>query len=155
MRPDDSQPPWSDRREPAGTPRSGAHVLDDLVVVVVDDEKDARDAMSRTLREAGAAVMLAASGQEACDVLEAILPDVLVTDLVMPGLTGCDLMEVVRSNPRTAAIPAVAVTPDDPAQDREQAYTAGFDFLLAKPVEPASLVETVAAAAGRGPQTRE
>jgi CheY-like chemotaxis protein len=125
--------------------------LDHLIVVVVDDEAEDRDRICAMLRSAGALVTPAGSAKDAFDILEAVLPDVLVSDMVMPGLTGCDLMEVVRTNPRTAALPAVALTPDDPAGDREQAFTAGFDFLLGKPLEPTALIETVATAAGRRP----
>jgi CheY-like chemotaxis protein len=132
---------------------AGGGVLDSVIVVVVDDEVEARDAITNALRGAGALVTPAASAREAFDILEALLPDVLVSDLVMPGLTGCDLMEIVRTDPRTAAIPAVAVTPGKPLEDQEQAYTAGFDFLLGKPVELATLVATVATAAGRGRPT--
>ena len=149
MQLDDSQAAPSDTRPRDDRMSPLTRVLDHLVVVVVDDEADEREAISAPLREAGAFVMSAASGREAFDILDALLPDVLVSDMVMPGVTGCDLMEVVRTDPRTAAIPAVAVTPDDPHEDQEQAFTAGFDFVLGKPIEPVSFVEIVATAAGR------
>jgi CheY-like chemotaxis protein len=124
--------------------------LDHVIVIVVDDERPSRERASAVLRAAGAAVMPAGSAREAFDVLDALLPDVIVSSVDLPRLSGCDLMEVVRTDPRTAAIPSVAVMPGSEFYEAEQAYTSGFDFLLTTPFEASTLVETVATAAGRG-----
>jgi CheY-like chemotaxis protein len=126
-----------------------AGVLGRLKVLVVDDDEDARDLISTTMRHAGAQVMSASSADEALQLLESAEPDVIVSDIAMPNGTGYDLVRQVRATPRLARIPAIALTAFGRLEDRERALDAGFNFHVVKPVEPMHLVHAVAAAVGR------
>jgi CheY-like chemotaxis protein len=126
-----------------------AGVLNELSILVVDDDADARDLIATTLRYAGAQVVPAASLRDALDLLQTNTPDVVVSDIAMPNGTGYDLVRQVRAIARLARIPAIALTAYGRLEDRERALSAGFNFHIAKPVEPLHLVHAVAAAVGR------
>jgi PAS domain S-box-containing protein len=123
--------------------------LEGLRVLVVDDEPDARDLICTALRQAGAEAVPAAAVAEALELLESLVPDVVLSDIAMPTATGYDLLRQARDRPRTAKVPMVALTAYNRLEDRERALHAGFDAHVGKPVEPLALVRAVAAAAGR------
>jgi CheY-like chemotaxis protein len=125
------------------------HALDGVRVLVVDDDEDARDLLRTALSQAGAQVSTAAGAREALDQLEADQFDVLLSDIAMPNGTGYDLLRAVRASPRTAALPAVALTAYSRAEDRERILHAGFNFHIGKPFELAVLVRMLAIAVGR------
>lgn len=124
-------------------------LLENLNVLVVDDDADARDLISTALRHAGATVIAASSVHGALDLLDTHRPDALVSDIAMPHGTGYDLVQAVREMPRVAQIPAIALTAYGRPEDRDRALTAGFDLHIVKPVEPRHLVGAVAKAVGR------
>jgi signal transduction histidine kinase len=117
-----------------------------LRVLVVDDEADARDWIARVLTDAGADVREAASADEAMRSLQGFRPQVLVSDIGMPGRDGYALIREIRMLPDTAtsAIPAVALTAFARAEDGIRALTAGFQLHLGKPVDEARLLAAVA-----------
>jgi signal transduction histidine kinase/CheY-like chemotaxis protein len=119
--------------------------LNQLTVLVVDDDEDARDLISTTLQHEGARVLTAASLREALEILVDATPDVVVSDIAMPNGTGYDLAKWLRTSPKHASIPAIALTAYGRVEDHERALTAGFNLHLVKPVEPLHLVQTVAA----------
>jgi two-component system, chemotaxis family, CheB/CheR fusion protein len=125
--------------------------LHGLSVLVVDDDPDVRDALAGVLERCGARVRAAAAVGEAMIALREAVPDVLVSDLGMPGDDGYELMRQVRLLPSDAggALPALAVSAYARESDRKKALAAGFRVHLAKPVAPAELVDQVARAAGR------
>jgi PAS domain S-box-containing protein len=129
--------------------RESDNVLAGLTVVVVDDDPDARDLVTVTLRHAGAEVTPAGSAREALEILAVSVPDVLVSDIAMPNGTGYELVQQIRITPRTAQLPAIALTAYDRPEDRERSLKAGFDFHVGKPVDPQYLVHVVVSAAGR------
>ncbi len=144
-----------DRRHPArseGAERGPAdpagHFADfsGLKVLVVDDEPDARGLMRRLLEDSGATVLEASSAADALSLLRAARPDVLVSDIGMPGESGYALIRQIRALPPDAggATPAVALTAYARSEDRMQAILAGFQHHVAKPVEPAELIAMVA-----------
>ncbi len=120
-------------------------------VLVVDDDGDTREILRSILAHRGASVRTAASVDEALRSLHDRLPDVLVSDIGMPGEDGYDLIKKVRSLDREngGRIPAVALTAFARSGDRRRAISAGFHMHLAKPIEPAELVTVVASLAGR------
>jgi CheY-like chemotaxis protein len=120
-------------------------------VLVVDDERDARDFLTLVLQRAGASVIAVASAAEALRVLESDKMDVLVADVAMPGEDGYALIRKVRalSREQWRSIPAAAVTAYAGVGDRARALSAGFDRHVAKPVSAADLVALVAGLAGR------
>ncbi len=125
------------------------HVLAGLNILVVDDDEDARDLVTVTLRQAGAQVKSAASAREALESLGADVPHVLVSDIAMPNGTGYELVQQIRTTPRWAQLPAIALTAYDRPEDRERSLKAGFDFHVGKPVDPQYLIHVVVSAAGR------
>jgi len=126
-------------------------ILAGLNIIVVDDEADARQMISRILRQQGAEVAVAASAEEAIEHLKKRRPDVLVSDIGMPKENGYELIRSVRLLERgfEKALPAAALTAFASQEDRQQAFHAGFQKHLAKPVQAKVLIRTVAELAGR------
>jgi PAS domain S-box-containing protein len=124
--------------------------LDDLTILVVDDEADTRELLRQGLEYCGAKVRVAGSAAEALDELKVSLPDVVISDIGMPGSDGYDLIRQVRRLPaaRGGKIAAIALTAYTRTEDRLQALRAGYDMHVPKPVELAELV-TVAASVVR------
>ena len=116
--------------------------LDGCRVLVVDDEPESRDLLSRVLEHAGAQVATASSAMEAWAALQADAPDVLVSDIEMPGEDGYALMRRARalSDAPAGRLIAVAVTAHARPTDRVRALQAGYQWHLPKPFEPAELV---------------
>jgi signal transduction histidine kinase/CheY-like chemotaxis protein len=115
-------------------------------VLVVDDDPDTLQTLTTVLEMAGAAVRSAASVPEAMAVLAEWLPDVLVSDIGMPGEDGYAFIRRVRAlaRERGGAIPALALTAYARVEDRLQVLDAGFQMHVPKPAEPAELVALVA-----------
>ena len=122
-------------------------------VLVVDDEADARDALVCLLERYGASVRPAASVAEAMNELASDVPDVLVSDLGMPGEDGYELIRRVRLLPADAGgrLPSLAVSAYATSEHRKRVMRTGFQKHLEKPVAPAELVTEVAKLAGRRP----
>ena len=135
-------------------PHSGAvhHLLKSTCVLVVDDEADARDALVALLESFGAEVRSVASVAEAMSALQTSLPDVLISDIGMPGLDGYELIRQVRMLPAEAGgrLPSLAVSGYATEAHRKKVMSSGFQRLLEKPVAAAELVGEVARLAGRG-----
>ena len=120
-------------------------------MLVVDDEPDARSLVQRLLEDCDADVRTAGSAAEALEMVKAQPPEVLVSDIGMPGEDGYSLIRQVRAlgPERGGDVPAVALTAYARSEDRMKALKAGFQMHVAKPVEPAELVTVVAVLAGR------
>jgi CheY-like chemotaxis protein len=110
--------------------------LEGLRVLVVDDDQDTRDLIEDMIVTQGAEVFTAATAEEAIVELERSLPDVLVSDLSMPGLDGYALVRLLRAlRPEHGGLtPALALTADARAETRARALTEGFQRYAAKPV---------------------
>jgi signal transduction histidine kinase len=125
--------------------------LEGLTILVVDDEEDAREAVSVLLRQAGAAVRSAGSAAEAMEAAGQDDFDLVLSDIAMPIEDGYVLIRRLREQPRTANIPALALTAYTTAEDRARALRAGYDQHLAKPVDPTHLVSAIASLAPPAP----
>jgi PAS domain S-box-containing protein len=125
--------------------------LGSLHVLAVDDDPDALSLVTEVLEAAGARVSAARSAHEALERLDAEVPDVMVADLGMPRVDGFGLIDRVRRHPdpRVRDVPAAALTAYARSEDRMKALRAGFQIHLAKPIDPAELVTTIAALARR------
>lgn len=126
--------------------------LSGIRVLVVDDEPDGRETIAKVLSTYHAEVATASSVREALELFAQSPPDVLVSDIGMPGEDGYDLVREVRrlSGPQGGQVPAMALTAFAREEDRLQAIAAGFQVHATKPIEPAELVAGVARLAGRG-----
>jgi PAS domain S-box-containing protein len=125
--------------------------LSGLRVLVVDDEADARELMRMVLRSSGAEVMATACAEEALEQLEQWHPDILVSDIGLPGDDGYVLIQKLREREaeRGRSIPAIALTAYARAEDRTRALSAGFQMHVAKPLEPADFVAIIASLVGK------
>ncbi len=122
-----------------------------LRLVIVDDERDARELLRRLLEERGCTVYLASTAGEAIALIRSVRPDVLISDIGMADVDGYELIRRVRSLPSEdgGLTPAVALTAFARSEDRTRALLAGFQAHIAKPVEPTELLAMIASAAGR------
>ncbi|HYP52105.1 MAG TPA: ATP-binding protein [Pyrinomonadaceae bacterium] len=137
----------ADATTDAGVPSFDAlERLDGVRVLVVEDEPDTRELLKVMLEQCGAQVTTAPSAAEAFALLEESPPDVLVSDIGLPGEDGYEFIGKVRALPaeRGGRVPAIALTAYARSEDRLQALRAGFQMHVSKPVELAELV-TVAA----------
>jgi PAS domain S-box-containing protein len=125
--------------------------LDGLHVLVVDDEPDARELLQSVLETCHARVTLARSAAEALQKFKLDLPQVLVSDIGMPGQDGYSLIREIRALPKAegGSVPAVALTAYAHITDRTRALMEGFNNHVSKPAEPQELIAVVAAVAGR------
>ncbi len=119
-------------------------------VLIVDDEADVRHMVSYVFRRCGYRVHTAADGAQALAIAESILPDIVITDVVMPRMTGTELARALRAGERTAHVPILMISAHDRA-DLRAGDGALADAYLVKPVELAALVGRAEAliAAGR------
>lgn len=123
--------------------------IDGLRVLVVDDEDDARRAMVILLRNAGAVVWAAASVIEAMTQVSTNRPQILVSDIAMPGQDGYDLLRQLRLAGHSGdELPAIALTAFVRDEDREEALAAGFQMHLRKPLNAQDLIAVLARIAG-------
>jgi CheY-like chemotaxis protein len=112
-------------------------------VLIVDDEPDARTLIERLLKDCNAVVTTAASAGDAINALTSEAPDILISDIGMPGEDGYSLIRRVRALGGQMSIPAIALTAYARTDDRVRAIRAGFQSHLSKPVEPSELIAMV------------
>jgi signal transduction histidine kinase/ActR/RegA family two-component response regulator len=117
----------------------------------VDDEADARELITMMLVEGGAEVRTAVTAAEALAACDEWRPDILISDIGMPGEDGYTLMKELRAreSERGGHIPAIALTAFARREDRRRALSAGFESYVPKPVEPAELLAAVASLTNR------
>lgn len=112
-----------------------------VTVLIVDDEPDARELIKRFLAHSEALPVLAASAAEAAHLLTTLRPDVIVSDIGMPGEDGYEFMRHIRHS--GVKTPAIALTAFARAEDRVRSLQAGYQAHLPKPVEPAELLAMI------------
>jgi PAS domain S-box-containing protein len=124
--------------------------LNGVRALIVDDEADALELIRRVLEGQGAQVTTVDSGDEALRILETSQPDVLISDIGMPGVDGYQFMKRMRAaEPKGRRIPALALTAFARPDDRKHAILAGYQAHLAKPFDMAELAIVVAGLVGR------
>lgn len=115
-----------------------------LRVLLVEDEADARELLTLTLKVSGAEVQAAESAQQAMLDLHSFKPDVLLSDIGLPSESGYELIQKIRALPsESSRIPAVALTAFATERDRQRALASGFQIHLAKPVEARVLIQAI------------
>jgi DNA-binding response OmpR family regulator len=119
-----------------------------LRILVVDDEPDIRELIGETLRFAGWAPLFAADGEEALALIAATRPDLVVLDVMMPGLDGRTVARRLLADPVTASLPVVMVSARGQAVDIERGLAAGASAYLTKPFAPRALVAAIRALFG-------
>jgi PAS domain S-box-containing protein len=126
--------------------RNGDRPPDGVTVLLVDDEEDAREALRLILQQNGMVVTTASSASEAYDLVVRLRPDILLSDIAMPGEDGLSLIRRVRLLPPGAGglMPAAALSAYAGAVDRRNALLAGFQHHIAKPIDPKQLLAVIA-----------
>ena len=120
--------------------------LKGIRVLVVDDEADARDLLQEIITQYGGIITASASSSHALTILEVFKPDILVSDIGMPGMDGYEFIQKIRNNEDSTlkGIPAIALTAYARNDDRRRAIEAGFQAHEPKPIEPNRLVMLIA-----------
>ena len=120
--------------------------LDGVRILLVEDDDDIRDLMRMALEARGAILTAVESARAGLAAIEARTPDIVISDISMPGDDGHALMRKVRGLPLTRGgkVPAIALTALDSREARGASRAAGFHYHLTKPVDANKLVEIVA-----------
>ncbi|MEW6285596.1 MAG: response regulator [Chloroflexota bacterium] len=126
-----------------------------LEILVVDDDPLSRKITSGVLQSAGFNIFTAGSGEEALALVKTTAPALAVLDVLMPDMDGFELCRRLRRSPETAQIPIIILTGLKELDDRLQAYDAGADDFIPKPLEPAEFVARVKALLRRSSVTVE
>src|SRR3954465_5649980 len=112
-------------------------------ILVVDDTPQNVKLLGDLLRSRGYEVTTAASGEQALESIASQPPDLVLLDIMMPGISGFEVCRKIRENPATALLPVVLATSLDPNQERVKGIEAGADDFLPKPVNQAELFARV------------
>jgi DNA-binding NarL/FixJ family response regulator len=122
-------------------------------LLVVDDEAKLLRAVAADLKGEGYDVMTARGGKEALIFIAQQVPDLIVSDIRMPGMDGYELARRLRQNQSTALIPIVFLTARDATKDRIEGFRTGVDAYLTKPFEPDELLAIIASILSRVKRT--
>jgi CheY-like chemotaxis protein len=112
-------------------------------ILIIDDEIHIRRLTARMLEVAGYQVLEAASGPQALHLLTENQPDVITCDIAMPGMNGFEVLEALKSQPATAAIPVIMLTAIGQDKDIARATALGAADYITKPFSSTKLVETI------------
>jgi DNA-binding response OmpR family regulator len=112
-------------------------------IVVADDEPDIRRLIVFTLRRRGYTIFEAGAGDIALELIRQERPDLVVLDVMMPGLTGVEVAQALAADPATNAIPVVMLSAKGQAAEIAEGLASGARAYLVKPFAPAELAETV------------
>jgi CheY-like chemotaxis protein len=114
-------------------------------ILLVEDNEMNRDMLSRRLIRKGFEVMIAFDGEHAAEILTNDLPDLILMDISLPGKDGHQITREIKSDPRTAHVPVIALTAHAMVGDREKALAAGCDDYDSKPVDMPRLMGKIQA----------
>jgi CheY-like chemotaxis protein len=114
-------------------------------ILLIEDNEQNRDALSRRLQRQGYTIVIAVDGKEGIAMAQSDLPDVILMDLNLPEVDGWEAARRLKAAPETQAIPIMAMTAHAIAGDRERALEAGCDDYHAKPVDFPQLLTQIEA----------
>jgi twitching motility two-component system response regulator PilH len=112
-------------------------------VLIVDDSTTVRQMVSEQLKKSGFEVMEAVDGEEAMEKIRSHLPDLVVTDIVMPRKNGYDLTRWLKNDPKTKHIPVIMCTSKSEEFDVYWGLKQGADAYITKPYHPPDLIDAV------------
>lgn len=130
-------------------------LLQDWVVVTIDDDPDSLSLISFILIHYGATVHTATNGAAGLEMIKAVRPDFVISDLSMPMMSGWDLIEALQMEPRLCGIPVFALTAHAMISDRAKALAAGFYNYLTKPLNVTTFMDQLLALLNDVPMLRE
>jgi two-component system phosphate regulon response regulator PhoB len=114
-------------------------------VLIVEDEDEIRDMLSFSLARAGYSVVSAADAEEALQSLDGPLPDLIIIDWMLPGMSGIDLARIMRNDAVTSDLPMIMLTAKGEEVDKLKSFEAGVDDYVTKPFSPRELIARVKA----------
>ena len=112
-------------------------------ILVVEDNEENRDSLSRRLERRGFTVLVAADGRVGVEVARAEAPDLILMDMNMPELDGWEATRQIKATPAMADVPVIALTAHAMTGDRERAIEAGCEDYHTKPIEFAKLITQI------------
>lgn len=118
-------------------------------VLLIEDEPNIAEAIRFILSRDGWEVSTLACGTEAVAEVAKTKPDIVILDLMLPGMSGIEIVSALRSNPETEALPVLMLTAKGAGRDREAAERAGVSRFMTKPFSNADMLANVRALAGR------
>ena len=118
-------------------------------ILCVEDNEDNLFMLQRRLTRAGFEVKVAMNGAQALDWAKTLLPDLIVMDLILPGLDGFEATRRLKSQPETKHIPIIVLSAHDREKNREKALAAGCDEFETKPTDFEELVRKIHSLLGR------
>src|SRR4051812_26467312 len=130
--------------EPSRAQMTSRSLLSGVRVLVVDDEADARTTLATILQQFGAEATIVGSARDAFDAVSRDRPDVVLSDIAMPGEDGYSLIRRIRATVDATGLPAAALSGYADGDSKALALDAGFQAYLAKPVDPSLLATTLA-----------
>lgn len=110
-------------------------------VLVVDDADHALDLLGYLLRDRGHVALFARNGEEAVALALKLRPDLILMDLQMPLMDGCEALAAIRGSERARSCPILALTAFGEVGEREKAQAAGFDGFFSKPITPETFMD--------------
>ena len=122
-------------------------------LLVVDDEAILLKAVAATLRAEGYDVTTARSGTDALVSVNQMMPDLIISDIRMPGMDGYELARILRSNARTSLVPIIFLTAKGERNDRIAGFRSGIDAYLTKPFDPDELLAVISGILNRMERT--
>ncbi len=115
------------------------------LVFIVDDDPDVRGLVEYKLAQNGHTVLSATNGQDALRLVPEALPDLLILDVMMPGLSGFDVLEQLRATEATRELAVIMLTAKAQEADTERGFTLGANDYILKPFSPRELMSRVSA----------
>ena len=112
-------------------------------IMIVDDEAAVQQMMELVLKEGGYEPIVAGSGEQALEILQDAAPDLIIVDVMMPGMDGIELCGEIRNNPDTQSIPIIILTAKANTDTLDESYNAGADLYLIKPFAPEELLTMI------------
>jgi len=113
-----------------------------LILIVEDNEKNLK-LVRDVLQVKGYATLDAGTAEDGLKIARARLPDLILMDIQLPGMSGIDALKALRAAPATAGIPVIAITASVMQQDRQQIMSAGFNGFIEKPINLRNFLDTV------------
>ena len=132
------------------SPRAGGGMTS-AVVLVVDDDEDNIRIVSSILLARGFEVRLARDGRSALESIRQQRPDLVLLDVMMPGLDGMQVLDHIRANPQSSSVPVIMLTAKTTDQDLLDGYRSGASYYVTKPFTSRQLLYAIALVLGREP----
>ena len=131
--------------------RGAAGGVTSAVVLVVDDDEDNIRIVSSILLARGFEVRLARDGRSALESIRQQRPDLVLLDVLMPGLDGMQVLDHIRANPQSSSVPVIMLTAKTTDQDLLDGYRSGASYYVTKPFTSRQLLYAIALVLGREP----